>query len=95
MQLSVAYGPESPLALDSVSFAVRPGQRLGVVGRTGAGKSTLMMSLFRLVEPRAGALLIDGVDIGTVHANLLRARISIIPQVRVGGRARAYQPVFT
>jgi len=59
---------------------VEGGQKVGVVGRTGAGKSSMMAALFRLVELSSGSILIDGVDISTLGLHQLRSNISIIPQ---------------
>eukprot|EP00741_Cyanophora_paradoxa_P016796 tig00020941_g16221.t1 len=76
--------------LKGVSFAVRPGEKVGVVGRTGAGKSSLMLALLRLVEPAAGRVLIDGTDLASIGLADLRSRIAIIPQdpVLFGGSVR-------
>ncbi len=52
--------------LKDISVTIRGGEKVGVVGRTGAGKSSLTTLLFRLVEPSAGRIVIDGIDIGTV-----------------------------
>ncbi len=69
-----------PLALRDVSFTCPGGQRVGIVGRTGAGKSSLTMALFRLIEPAGGKILIDGVDSSTMGLHDLRSKLSIIPQ---------------
>ncbi|KAL8425677.1 hypothetical protein Efla_003997 [Eimeria flavescens] len=78
--LCVRYRPDLPLVLKSISFDVRPGEKVGLVGRTGAGKSSLLISLLRLVEPASGHIEIDGVDIQSVGLRFLRSRFSIIPQ---------------
>jgi ATP-binding cassette subfamily C (CFTR/MRP) protein 4 len=79
--LSVRYRPALPLALDDVDFSVEARSRVGVVGRTGSGKSTLVQALFRLLEPESGEITIDGVNIADVGLHRLRKSISVIPQV--------------
>ncbi|QMW46861.1 hypothetical protein G4B11_010340 [Aspergillus flavus] len=78
--LTVAYSPELSPVLHNITFTVEPGQRLGVVGRTGAGKSSLALALLRCLEAREGAILIDGVDISTIKLHHLRRRLAMIPQ---------------
>lgn len=68
------------MALKEVSFSVKPGERVGIVGRTGAGKSTVLSALFRTGPLESGAIRIDGVDIGTLGLATLRNALSIIPQ---------------
>ena len=82
--LSMRYRPSLPLVLKQVSFTVQPGEKVGVVGRTGSGKSSLMLCLFRLVEPVGGSITVDGIDISTIGLEDLRSRLSIIPQVCIG-----------
>ncbi|CAI6007087.1 unnamed protein product [Closterium sp. NIES-65] len=66
--------------LEDVSFQLQGGEKCGVVGRTGAGKSTLMLALFRLVQPSGGCILIDGVDTATISLTRLRRNVMAIPQ---------------
>ena len=77
------YRPGLPLALDNVSFKIKGGKRCGVVGRTGAGKSTLTSILFRLIEIESGGIILDGVDLSTITLSDVRGRpngMAIIPQ---------------
>ncbi|KAA8569106.1 hypothetical protein EYC84_000776 [Monilinia fructicola] len=78
--LEVGYAEGLPAILKGLTFSVDKNQRVGIVGRTGAGKSTLSLALFRFLEARAGTILIDGVDISTLKLHDLRTRLSIIPQ---------------
>ncbi|KAG8623951.1 hypothetical protein KVT40_008927 [Elsinoe batatas] len=78
--VSMQYRPELPLVLKNLTLHVQPGERIGVVGRTGAGKSTIMSTLFRLTELASGSITIDGLDISKIGLADLRSRLSIIPQ---------------
>ena len=79
--LTVRYRPSLPPALKNVSFRIPEGSRVGVVGRTGSGKSTLTQALFRLLEAEEGRIIIDGVDVSKLGLHALRTNISVIPQV--------------
>ncbi|NXU44715.1 MRP7 protein, partial [Drymodes brunneopygia] len=79
-QVVLAYRTGLPNALDGVSFTVHPGEKLGIVGRTGSGKSTLFLALFHMVELKSGRILLDGVDSQLVGLEELRSRLAIIPQ---------------
>ncbi|KAL3697299.1 hypothetical protein R1sor_011375 [Riccia sorocarpa] len=78
--LKLRYRPETPLVLKGISLSIEGGHKIGVVGRTGGGKSTLILALFRIVEAAEGRIIIDGLDISTLGLNDLRSRLSIIPQ---------------
>ncbi|KAM5355421.1 hypothetical protein ACJ41O_002067 [Fusarium nematophilum] len=78
--LEVAYAPDLPPVLKGISFNVNSKERLGVVGRTGAGKSSLTLALFRFLEARSGSVTIDGLDISKIDLHSLRSRLAIIPQ---------------
>lgn len=78
--LSIRYSPTTDLVLSNISFSVAGGQKLGIVGRTGAGKSTLSIAFFRFIEYEHGTILIDGHDISKMGLHDLRSRLTIIPQ---------------
>lgn len=78
--LQVQYAPHLPIVLHGVTCTFPGEMKTGIVGRTGSGKSTLVQALFRIVEPLAGCIVIDGIDISTIGLQDLRSRLSIIPQ---------------
>ncbi|KAG1650730.1 Multidrug resistance-associated protein 1 [Nymphon striatum] len=79
-KVSVRYHSSLEGVLKKVSFSIKPGEKVGICGRTGSGKSSLAMGLFRMVDIFEGKILIDDVDIETVPLRTLRSRLSIIPQ---------------
>lgn len=94
--LVVGYAEDLPPVLKGLSFSVEPNQRVGVVGRTGAGKSSLTLALFRFLEARKGVVLIDGLDVSTIRLEDLRSRLAIIPQdpVLFSGTVRSNLDAF-
>lgn len=76
----LTYRPELPPVLHGLSFTVPPTEKIGVVGRTGAGKSSMLNALFRIVELQRGRIIIDGCDISTFGLADLRSVLTIIPQ---------------
>ncbi|RDA86044.1 hypothetical protein CP532_4687 [Ophiocordyceps camponoti-leonardi (nom. inval.)] len=78
--LVAGYADDLPPVLKGISFDIANNERVGVIGRTGAGKSSLTLALFRFIEARSGRVLIDGLDISGVSLGSLRSRLAIIPQ---------------
>ncbi len=76
----IRYRPGLDLVLKGITCDIKGGETIGIVGRTGAGKSTLTVALFRLVEAAQGSILVDDVDIGGLGLHDLRKRLTIIPQ---------------
>jgi ABC-type multidrug transport system fused ATPase/permease subunit len=78
--LHIRYAPELPDVLHDLSFTIKKGERVGLVGATGCGKSTLASSFFRFVEASSGSISIDGIDISKIGLMDLRSRLTIVPQ---------------
>jgi ABC-type bacteriocin/lantibiotic exporter with double-glycine peptidase domain len=78
--LVMKYRPDLPAVLKNVSCDIFPGEKIGIVGRTGAGKSSFVTALFRLVEAESGSVMLDGVDIASLNLQSLREKLSIITQ---------------
>ena len=78
--LVVSYASDLPPVLKGLTFSISQNQRIGVVGRTGAGKSSLTLALFRFLEATSGSIYIDGIDISKIKLYDLRSRLAIIPQ---------------
>ncbi|CAM9789450.1 unnamed protein product [Ectocarpus sp. 4 AP-2014] len=89
--VTMRYRPETDLVLKGVTLTIRPGEKIGIVGRTGSGKSSLMQVLFRMVDCEEGSIAIDGVDTKAIGLAALRSRLTIIPQepVLFSGSLRA------
>ena len=94
--LVVGYAPDLPPVLKGLTFSVERNERVGVVGRTGAGKSSLTLALFRFLEAREGSIHIDGLDISKIKLHALRSRLAIIPQdpVLFSGTVRSNLDAF-
>ncbi|KAI9357930.1 P-loop containing nucleoside triphosphate hydrolase protein [Zopfochytrium polystomum] len=74
------YQPQLPLVLKGINLSIQGGEKIGIVGRTGSGKSSIMQALFRIVNLAAGSISIDGVDINRISLHTLRSHLAIIPQ---------------
>ena len=94
--LHVRYASDLPDVLHGVTFKVEPHRKVGIVGPTGCGKSTLASAFFRFVEKTKGSIKIDGIDIGQINLEQLRSRLQIVPQdpIIFSGPLRASLDVF-
>ena len=77
---SVQYRPETEIVLKNLNFEIKPKEKIGIVGRTGSGKSTIALCLFRILEAKEGKIYMDDVDISQIGLKKLRSNITIIPQ---------------
>lgn len=80
VNMTMKYRDDLEPAVNGVSFEIEQGMKVGIVGRTGAGKSSILQSLFRLIELSDGHVEIDGVDIKSIGLHTLRSKIGYIPQ---------------
>ncbi|KAG5635612.1 hypothetical protein H0H81_010630 [Sphagnurus paluster] len=78
--VDLSYREGLPLTLKQVNFTINPGEKVGIVGRTGAGKTSLLQALFRIVELQNGKIEIDGIDISNIGLSVLRRSIALVPQ---------------
>jgi len=79
-EVDFRFNESAPLVVNNICFSVQPGSFVGVVGRSGSGKSTIMKLLPRLYEPEKGRILIDGYDINKLQLSSVRRQIGIVPQ---------------
>ena len=77
---SVKYRPNTEIVLKNLNFEIKPNEKIGIVGRTGSGKSTICLCLFRILEPLEGTIYIDDEDITKIGLEILRKNLTIIPQ---------------
>ncbi|XP_066905601.1 multidrug resistance-associated protein 1 [Halyomorpha halys] len=80
LNYQVRYRQGLDLVLKGIDLAIKGGEKIGIVGRTGAGKSSVTLCLFRIIESAGGSILIDGIDIAKLGLHALRSRLTIIPQ---------------
>lgn len=78
--VEMAYRPGLPLVLKGLNLQIRAGERVGIVGRTGAGKSSILAALYRMSELSKGSIVVDGIDVSRIGLHELRSKLSIIPQ---------------
>uniref|UniRef100_A0A1I7V7F0 Multidrug resistance-associated protein 1 n=1 Tax=Loa loa TaxID=7209 RepID=A0A1I7V7F0_LOALO len=79
-KLKIQYRDNLEFVLKGISATIHPAEKVGIVGRTGAGKTSLTLALFRIIEAESGRILIDGVDISKISLDNLRPKLTIVPQ---------------
>jgi ATP-binding cassette subfamily C (CFTR/MRP) protein 1 len=77
---TASYRPNTPDVLKNINLKIKTGEKIGIVGCSGSGKSTLINALARIIEPKNGKILINNIDIQDINLNILREKISILPQ---------------
>lgn len=81
--VSARHRPGLPDTLQSVSFTVKPGEKVAIIGRTGAGKSSMLLALLKLMDQTGGQIIVDGVDIANVGDARLRTSLAVVPQTQL------------
>lgn len=79
-EYSTSYRPELPTVLNNLNLTIKPAEKIGIVGRTGAGKSSLALAIFRIIEANEGGISIDNIDTSKIGLYDLRKQLNIIPQ---------------
>ncbi|XP_076114149.1 multidrug resistance-associated protein 1-like [Mytilus galloprovincialis] len=79
-QYSTRYRDGLSLVLKNITFKIEPGEKVGIVGRTGAGKTSLSQAIFRLIEPTTGRIIVDGEDISMMGLHDCRSKVTVLPQ---------------
>ena len=80
VDFSASYRPETPIILKNINIQINGGEKIGIVGRTGSGKSSLVLSLSRIIEPKNGNIFIDDENIQNINLEYLRDKLTIVPQ---------------
>jgi ABC-type multidrug transport system fused ATPase/permease subunit len=80
IEYNVSYRPNTPDVLKNINLKINTGEKIGIVGRSGSGKSSLINALARIIEAKSGKILINNIDIKNINLNFLRRKISILPQ---------------
>lgn len=81
--VSIRYGPDRPAILSGLNLIIPARQKVGICGRSGCGKSSMLMALFRMCDISGGKILIDGIDIKSIPLLQLRSNLSVIPQENI------------
>ena len=77
---SASYRPDTPIILKNISYEFGIGEKVGIVGRTGSGKSSMVLAMARIIEPKAGSITIDDINTQKINLDYLREHLSIVPQ---------------
>ena len=77
---NVSYRPDTPIILKNINYEFRGGEKIGIVGRTGSGKSSMVLAMARIIEPKTGSISIDEINIQKINLDFLREHLSIVPQ---------------
>ena len=77
---SASYRPDTPIILKDINYEFGSGERIGIVGRTGSGKSSMVLAMARIIEPKSGSITIDDINTQKINLDFLREHLSIVPQ---------------